>query len=485
VHDELRRCVSCTKMLVQLTQWAYAEAPPCLVVSVEMFKATWAPSRLQLSLKDGRIQRYVLVCVLLRDGVPVVRRRDGQVRTTGHFMVARCVNGQPVVINDAHVSKATHEHIAALSLSLSNAFCYAREGDVRDDAVLRLESTPPAAPLAAKAGGGGGAGLLLQAPPPPQRTLPAPSSTSEPPFSSSPVTELLKSMELPPPGAPAKGSRLHNALQGTVKEFRKAKSELDVFYNRWESPVSMFLLDDYINLLKSKFRNVFVIPFVDNLKSIEHVVAALFAKPLPVAADQIEDGLLEVGGGGDEYWQNLGKPDIFDASVIRHIMFFFGTSDKTHFILVVVDNATRTITTYDLYHRRRPENEYSEKANLFLRKAWGSMIDTRTGIFREESSCPKFNYQGPTAPLAAQGSNNHCGPIALCVAECIMRCDFPPSQEAVGTAENLMRSSGADANSFWAAYRRRVLLAIVNGKLPPDIALFEDKCRSAMITSSK
>lgn len=483
VHDELRHCDSCKRTLVQLTQWAFVEAPPCLVVSVEMYKATWAPSRLQLSLKDGSIQRYVLVCVLLRDGVPVVRRRDGQVQTTGHFMVARCVKGQPVVINDAHISNATHEHVAALSLKLSNAFCYAREEDVLDDAVLHLVSTPPVAPLAAKPGGGGGAGPLLRVPPQPQRALRTPVSTRELPPSSLTVTELLKSMELPSHGAPAKGSLLHNVLQGKVKAFLKARTEMDVFYNRWESPVSMFLLDDYIGLLKNKYRNVFVIPFADNLKSIERVVAALFADPLAVAADQLDDDLMEVGGGGDVYWQTLGKPDIFDASVIRHIMFFFGTLDKTHFILVVVDNISRTIATYDLFHPQNSVNEYSERAHLFLRKAWGSMVDTRTGCPRVDSSFPHYKYQAPRAPLARQGSNNHCGPIALCVAECIMRCDLPPSQEAVDAVEKLLPKNNAGENTFWAAYRRRVLLAIVNEELPPDIALFGVQGKGAATTS--
>jgi len=57
-----------------------------------------------------------------------------------------------------------------------------------------------------------------------------------------------------------------------------------------------------------------------------------------------------------------------------------------------------------------------------------------------------------------------------------MRCHIPPSQEAVEAVERnalMQRGTIQDANVFWAAYRRRVALAIADGVLPPDIVEFE------------
>jgi hypothetical protein len=64
-----------------------------------------------------------------------------------------------------------------------------------------------------------------------------------------------------------------------------------------------------------------------------------------------------------------------------------------------------------------------------------------------------------------------------------MRCDLPPSQEAVDAVEKLLPKNNAGENTFWAAYRRRVLLAIVNEELPPDIALFGVQGKGAATTS--
>lgn len=94
----------------------------------------------------------------------------------------------------------------------------------------------------------------------------------------------------------------------------------------------------------------------------------------------------------------------------------------------------------------------------------------------------------PPFPLAKQGRNNHCGPIALCVAECIMRCKIPPSQKAVDAVEQTTlktRGTIEGANQFWAAYRRRVACAIATGVLPPDIAAFEQRQLTALTATSR
>lgn len=482
LRDEVRPCGVCKKGLAGLMQLEYVTPPPCLVVSVEMVSATWAPSRLQLTLRGGAVQKYVLTCVLLREGVPVVRRRDGQAETRGHFYVARSVGGRCCVINDEIVSEATPAQIAALSLLEAHAFCYAREGDVDERDVLDLVAAPSKVPQWEAGGGAFAAENLPTGPqlPPPigaARSMSVRSASSG--GEALAIQKLLASMSLPGVEEPQPRTALFTACT--------RDPDINTFYSKWCSPVRISLLDVYMGLLNEKYRDVFVIPFgvaSNRITSLSDNVDKFFTSMATPHTGYDDTGVDDDGGVlvtnaiADSVvfvaWKKLGQPDIFDPSVIRLIVVCFANDEQTHFLLVVVDNIERTIATYDLLYDRVPDNEYAQRVEAFLQAAWLHLPDAKTGTARGKS--PAYVKILPQFPLAKQGSNNHCGPIALCIAECLMRCQVPPSVKAVKAVEkSTLQQRGAvtDANVFWAAYRRRVAIAIATGVLPPDIVDFE------------
>jgi len=199
-----------------------------------------------------------------------------------------------------------------------------------------------------------------------------------------------------------------------------------------------------------------------------------------------EDILIQTGSdaaAGDTrlyaYWARLGKPDIFDPHNIRHIVLCTGTDEKNHFLAVIVDNASRTIVTYDLLVKRAPQNNYSKRVMEFLQKAWACFTDP-AGAARSAATFPSYHYAAAPYELPRQGYNSHCGAIACFVIECVLRCGLPPSRRALEHTEKQLPPTllGTPPHlltgfPFWERLRLRMGRAIVEGRLPPDISKFD------------
>jgi hypothetical protein len=160
--------------------------------------------------------------------------------------------------------------------------------------------------------------------------------------------------------------------------------------------------------------------------------------------------------------------DVFMPSLNRY--FFFGVHQPGHFSLVAVDNARLTYTHYDLLHKKDATCGFAASALNVLRNLWSRTPDLQG---QPRGDFPPYEFEMPLHGIAKQINNVHCGPIALCVAECILRAGVPPSAIGVSTADR----GGVGPNTFFAGYRRKFLhlssttLHLPPTPFPPSLAL--------------
>ncbi len=142
--------------------------------------------------------------------------------------------------------------------------------------------------------------------------------------------------------------------------------------------------------------------------------------------------------------EETGEPlenskDLFYIGLNR--FFFFGMQSggiAGHFSLVIFDNLTTTKTHYDLYHGEgggeKNKRTLFARAEGVLKDLW-NRTKTSLGGPRPSPRMPVYKETPPPSGLARQGSNNHCGPIACLVAECLLRVGAPPLAADVTGAE--------------------------------------------------